>query len=75
MKKFAPQKGRPTAKKKSKPVKGYWHFDHIVANATEAKMNRIWDGFIVAVEKEGLYCTGTFHPAGGCEECRGTSDE
>ena len=54
---------------KSMAAKGYWHFDHLVQGATEEKMDRIWDAFIDAVEKEGLICTGTYHPAGRCKEC------
>lgn len=75
MKKSATRKRSVSAKKKekkSKPAKGYWHFDHVVQDATEEKMNRIWDSFIDAVEREGLICTGTFHPAGGCGNARGS---
>ena len=78
MKKSATRERSVPAKKKGKisqPAKGYWHFDHVVAKATEAKMNRIWDAFIEAVEKEGLYCTGTFHASGGCGKCKGITDE
>jgi hypothetical protein len=57
-------------RKKAKAVKGYWHFDHLVQGATEEKMGRIWDAFIDAVEKEGLICAGTLHPAGQCKECK-----
>jgi hypothetical protein len=78
MKKRAAAKRHPSPKKKNKMgvrEKGYWHFDHIVQDATEGKMDRIWDAFIDAVEGEGLVCTGTFHPAGGCPRCKGISDE
>lgn len=59
--------------KARKSAKNDWHFDHVVANATEEKMNRIWDAFIDAVEKEGLYCAGSFHAAGGCNACKNES--
>ena len=54
----------------SEPTKTEWHFDHIVAGATSEQMDRIVDAFIDAVEKEGLYCGGSFHPVGRCDDCR-----
>jgi len=42
----------------------------VVAGATSEQMDRIVDAFIDAVEKEGLYCGGSFHPVGRCDDCR-----
>jgi hypothetical protein len=66
----APSIRRPAKKRNPKTKKGEWHISHVVANATEEKMNRIWDAFIDAVEKEGLYCGGGMHPLGLCANCR-----
>lgn len=54
----------------SKSAKSNWHFDHVIQHATPEQMDRIVDVFIEAVEKEGLYCGGGFHPVGRCQACR-----
>ena len=54
----------------SESAKTDWHFDHVVQDATTEQMDRIVDAFIDAVEKEGLYCGGSFHPVGRCDDCR-----
>lgn len=70
MDKKTPQKARRLHRRKLRRRKCEWHFDHIVQGATEEKMDRIWDAFIVAVEKEGLVCGGGYHPMGQCQPCR-----
>jgi hypothetical protein len=73
MKKSAPQERPAPAKKKektSKSAKSDWHFDHVVQNASAEQTDRIWDAFIDAVEKEGLYCGGGLHPVGRCKACK-----
>lgn len=54
----------------SEPLKNDRHFDHAIQAATPEQMDRIVEAFIDAVEKEGLYCGGGFHPVGRCEMCR-----
>jgi hypothetical protein len=69
-KRVAAKTGSRGKKISAKAKKGEWHISHVVENATEEKMNRIWDAFIDAVEKEGLYCGGGMHPLGLCADCK-----